>query len=275
MRRFGFNINFRNTPEEILALGEAVLATDIYQAIEVTYYENMEGVDVLAYDHAIRQIAQAYRPNVSVHISGFNASEENSVLRSAIRHEFRNCCQYTRTLGGHEIVMHSGRLHASLHVPQVLHSSVYMGGDAPRIWALSVEMLRSCCDIAKEYGIRVHTENLLEGDLTIRCNTLVQFVNEVGRDNLDIVFDIGHCKQTGGNVPNEVLTCGKLLRHLHLHDTLGSTQAHLPIGDGDIDYPAFTEALRKVNYQGIYMLELRHCTPENLIDSKERLIQWL
>lgn len=110
----------------------------------------MAGVDVLAYDHAVRQIAQAYRPNVSVHISAFNASEENSVLRSAILHEFRNCCQYTSLIGGHEIVMHSGRLRTSLHVPQVPHSSAYMGGDLQRIWALSVEMLRNCCDIAKE-----------------------------------------------------------------------------------------------------------------------------
>lgn len=139
----------------------------------------MAGVDVLAYDHAVRQIAQAYRPNVSVHISAFNASEENSVLRSAILHEFRNCCQYTSLIGGHEIVMHSGRLRTSLHVPQMPHSSAYMGGDLQRIWALSVEMLRNCCDIAKEYGIRLYTENLLDGDLTVRCGTLVQFVNEV------------------------------------------------------------------------------------------------
>ena len=235
----------------------------------------MAGVDVLAYDHAVRQIAQAYRPNVSVHISAFNASEENSVLRSAILHEFRNCCQYTSLIGGHEIIMHSGRLRTSLHVPQVPHSSAYMGGDLQRIWALSVEMLRNCCDIAKEYGIRLYTENLLDGDLTVRCGTLVQFVNEVGRNNLDIVFDIGHCQQTGGNVPDEVLACGKLLRHLHLHDTIGGAQSHLPIGDGEIDYPAFAAALRKIGYQGIYMLELRRCTPENLIRSRERLIQCL
>lgn len=275
MRRFGFNINFRNTPEEILELGRAVLESELYHAIEVTYYENMAGVDVLAYDHAVRQIAQAYRPNVSVHISAFNASEENSVLRSAILHEFRNCCQYTSLLGGHEIVMHSGRLRTSLHVPQVPHSSAYMGGNLQRIWALSVEMLRNCCDIAKEYGIRLYTENLLDGDLTVRCGTLVQFVNEVGRNNLDIVFDIGHCQQTGGNVPDEVLACGKLLRHLHLHDTIGGAQSHLPIGDGEIDYPVFAAALRKIGYQGIYMLELRRCTPENLIRSRERLIQCL
>ena len=133
----------------------------------------------------------------------------------------------------------------------------------------------SAYDIAKEYGIRLYTENLLDGDLTVRCGTLVQFVNEVGRNNLDIVFDIGHCQQTGGNVPDEVLACGKLLRHLHLHDTIGGAQSHLPIGDGEIDYPAFAAALRKIGYQGIYMLELRRCTPENLIRSRERLIQCL
>ena len=40
-------------------------------------------------------------------------------------------------------------------------------------------------------------------------------------------------------------------------------------------YPAFAAALRKIGYQGIYMLELRRCTPENLIRSRERLIQCL
>ena len=41
MNTFGFNINLRNTPEEILELGDRCLADGSYGAIEVTYYEDM------------------------------------------------------------------------------------------------------------------------------------------------------------------------------------------------------------------------------------------
>lgn len=271
MQRFGFNINFRNTPEEILALGEQMLGTGEYHAIEVTYYEDMQDVDTHDYNEAIRKIVAAYHPQVVVHISDFNLSEENSVLRSAILHEFRNCCKYTRELGGREIVLHCGRESGSLHVPLVPHSSAWAESVFDRTWRLSIQLFRTCCDIAKEYGITIHTENLNHA-LVIRCDTLVKFVEDIDRNNVDIVFDIGHCHQMGGDIPSEVLTCGSRLHHLHLHDNFGDRDGHMPIGEGNIDYRSFCEALRQVGYNGLYMMELRYCTPENLLQSKERLL---
>ena len=272
MQRFGFNINFRNTPEDILTLGEQVLGTGEYHAIEVTYYEDMEGVDVHAYNEAIRKIVAAYHPQVVVHISAFNLSEENSVLRSAILHEFRNCCKYTTELGGREIVMHSGRTNYSLHVPLVPHCSAWAESEFARTWDLSVQLFRTCCDIAKEYGITIHTENLNPSSLTVHCDQVVKFVEDIDRDNVDIVFDIGHCHCNDGDIPAEVLTCGSRLHHLHLHDNMTDGASHLPIGEGSIDYRSFCEALRQVGYDGLYMMELRYCTPENLLRSKERLL---
>lgn len=272
MPRFGFNINFRHTPEDILTMGEKLLGTGEFEAIEVTYYENMQDVDTHAYNEAIRRIVAAYKPQVVVHISSFNTSEENSVLRSAILHEFHNCCAYTRQLGGHEIVMHSGRIKNSLHVPLVPHSSVWTEDSFDRAWQLSVQLLRTCCDIAREYGITVYTENLNDINLTISCESVVKFVEDIDRENLNIVFDIGHSHRNGGNIPSEVLTCGSRLRHLHLHDNFGDRDAHLPIGEGDIDYRSFCEALRRIGYDGLYMMELRFGTPESLLESKKRLL---
>lgn len=273
MNRFGYNINFRATPADIHAAADAMLATQEYHAIEVTYYENMQDVDTFAYNQAIRQIVAAYHPQVVVHISDFNLSEENSTLRSAILHEFRNCCKYTRELGGREIVMHCGRPRDALHVPLAPHSSVYVGSAQERAWVLSVQLFRTCCDIAKEYGVMIYTENLNMDRLTIRCDTLVKFVEEVGRDNVEIVFDIGHCHQMGGDIPSEVLTCGKHLRHLHLHDNDGKGDQHLEIGAGSIDYKPFCDALKQVEYPGLYMMEIRTCTPENLRACKKRLLK--
>lgn len=275
MERFGFNINLKNTPEEIVRLGELYLATGLYQAIEVTYYEDMQDVDTHAYNAAVRRLTEAYRPQVTVHISGFNTSEENSVLRSAIVHEFANCCKYTHELGGHEIVLHCGRMGGALHVP-------LLGGNGGlptseqvyrRAWQLSVQLFRTCCDIAKQYGMTVYTENLNREHLTVRTSTLVDFVREVDRDNLFIVFDIGHCHHTQGDIPADVRACGSLLRHLHLHDNFGDGDSHLPIGEGNIDYRSFVAALREVGYTGLYMMELNHCDEKNLALSRERLLQ--
>lgn len=275
MKRFGFNINLKNTPEEILELGEKCLGTGEYHAIEVTYYENMQDVDTFAYNQAIRKIVDVYHPQVVVHISAFNTSEENSTIRSAIINEFINCCKYVKEFGGNEIVMHCGMYNVGMHVPiigpdggRATKEQVYK-----RAWDLSVQMFRICCDIAKEYGITIYTENLIGETLTLRCETLVDFVKEIDRDNLQIVFDIGHCHHTGGEIPPEVLICGSLLHHLHLHDNLSDKDSHMPIGEGEIDYKSFCDALEEIDYPGLYMMELYHCNPENLKNSKERLME--
>lgn len=152
MERFGFNINLKNSPEEILELGESALKNGDFEAIEVTYYEHKEHVDTTAYNKAIKTIVEKYHPQVLVHISGFNLAEENSTLRKAILDEVKNCIDYTEYLGGKEIVIHSGDRYAGLHVP-VVHED----GSRPspeemyeRSFELSVELMRKACDLAAE-----------------------------------------------------------------------------------------------------------------------------
>lgn len=280
MRRFGFNINFSNSPEEIVQLGEQLLKTGEYQAIEVTYYENMQDVDTYAYNNAIRTIVAQYHPQVVVHVSGFNLSEENSVLRAAILHEIGNCCKYTAELGGKEIVLHVGQRAAGMHVPLHTGPRASLGSATPeethaRAWTLSVKLMRLACAMAKEYDITVYTENLNGSALTVQCDTLRQFIDDVGCDNLAIVFDIGHCHHMGGDIVADVHVAGEQLRHLHLHDNHGERDEHLPVGEGDIDFSAFGRALCDVEYNGLYMMELSHCTPDNLTRAKERLLQCL
>ena len=62
MSTFGFNINLKNTPQEILELGDRCLADGSYGAIEVTYYEDMQDVDTFYYNQAIRAIVEKYHP---------------------------------------------------------------------------------------------------------------------------------------------------------------------------------------------------------------------
>lgn len=289
MNKFGFNINLKNTPEEILELGETCLKSGDYGAIEVTYYEDMDGVDTFAYNSAIRQLVEKYHPQVTVHLPAFNFSEENSVIRSAILHEVENCCKYVAGLGGNEIVIHSGFLSSGMHVPivnrdaggKLLPVAEQTGkareesGKFKKAWGLTVKLMKLSCMIAKQYGVTVYTENLNMDHLTTESKELNRLIDQVDEENLKIVFDIGHCHHTGHDIVEDVLEAGKRLKHLHLHDNRGDGDSHLPIGEGDIDYKAFTQALQTVGYQGLYMMELSHCDPENLRVSRERLMKCL
>ncbi|MDD3338269.1 MAG: sugar phosphate isomerase/epimerase, partial [Lachnospiraceae bacterium] len=223
MERFGFNINYKMAPEHIRKVGEACLGSDLYQAIEVTYYEHMEHLDTTEYNQAVRDIIQAYHPQVLVHISGFNLSEENHTIRRAIFDEIEHCILYTAALGGKEVVIHSGSSSDGMHVP-ILHADNTIGTAEEmydKAWKLTVEMLQRACDKAEAYGVTLYTENLFGGRLTETTESLQKLLKDVGRSNLKIVFDVGHGNYLGKDPYTEVMHAGKELKHLHIHDNHG------------------------------------------------------
>lgn len=268
MYTFGFNINLKMTPEHIRMLGETMLGTRLYEAIEVTYYEHMENVDVRPYNQAVKKMVETYHPQVTVHLPAFNLAEESHTIRKAILKEIEHCLDYTSELGGSAIIIHSGYIDTGLHVP-VLRTLSGGNGQVKKSWALSVEMMQKACGLAEERGMMIYTENLSKRELTVTCTDLRQYLLDVGRDNLKIVFDIGHSYYTGNDIPREVRTAGKSLCHLHLHDNFGERDEHLSIGEGKIDYQGFCKALDEVGYRGIYMMELGECSVENLKRSRE------
>lgn len=278
MKKYGFNINFKMTPQEIRELGKAYLGSGQYEAIEVTYYENMMNTDTTEYNQAISEIIQLYHPQVLVHISAFNLAEENSTIRKAIVEEIKNCINYTVHLGGREVVIHSGSKDAALHVPIVHEKGARSTQEEnyQKAWGLSVEMMREACDLAKEQGVQLYTENLNGDQITVTSEVLRKYIEEIDRDNLKIVFDVGHCHHMGYDIVSEVKIAGDLLAHLHIHDNHGYKETgfldeHAPLGEGTIDFKKFTDALKEVHYDGLYMMELFYCNIENLKTCREVL----
>lgn len=275
MKRFGFNLNMKNTPEEILELGERYLKTGLYEAVEVTYYEDMEDTDTFYYNQAIRRIVETYHPQVTVHLSGFNLSEENSVLRNAIFREIENCYHYTKQLSGHEVIIHAGQISAGMHVP-IRHDDgtrATQEEQYEKAFGLTVKLLRRACKLAEEFGITVYTENLNGSHITTDCRQLNRLIDEVGCGNLKIVFDVGHAGHMGKDITENVREAGERLKHLHIHDNFGEKDDHLPVGSGSLDFKAFTGALDEVGYDGLYMMELFHCDTENLKTSRDHLLK--
>ncbi len=283
MNRFGFNINLTMSPEEIRTLGREMLGTNEYHAIEVTYYEHLEGIDTSAYNEAVMEIVEQYSPQVLVHIVDFNLSEENTVLRKAILEEAENCIRYTRMIQGREIVIHSGSRIVGRHAPLAAVKEQLWGRDSEkteqdRAWELSASCMQKICDLDKE--MIFYTENINEGSNTRTTEQLIRYLKDVDRENLHMVFDVGHCHLAGYGIVPEILKAKDILSHLHIHDNHGPhhegwLDEHLPLGEGTTDFEEFVKVLRRIGYKGIYMMELRHPTADNLRKCKEVLEQTL
>lgn len=91
--------------------------------------------------------------------------------------------------------------------------------------------------------------DLLKEDLHGRCliaveniyepspKTLVQLVNEINAPRLGHCFDVGHWNLFGrGPLEAWLRAISPRLLHLHLHDNAGTSDDHLPIGEGNIDF---------------------------------------
>jgi sugar phosphate isomerase/epimerase len=116
---------------------------------------------------------------------------------------------------------------------------------------------------AEHQQIRMTLENIFEEEPF----SLAALVSEIDSDWLGHCFDIGHWHLFSQTPINEWLTAlGPRLFHLHLHDNHGKYDAHLPIGDGDIDFPLLFSWLSSHQVKPSMTLEAH--SPELLLRSK-------
>lgn len=129
----------------------------------------------------------------------------------------------------------------------------------------SLAMLLDCaCDI----GISVNLENLFP-----KAKSLVlpeDFVEWFERyPQLQLTLDTGHANLAGGTriILAFIERFGDRLGHVHVSDNRGQSDDHLPIGAGNIDFPAVVSALKCAGFDQTVTFEVftrdrtyvRHC----------------
>ncbi|AXU11873.1 sugar phosphate isomerase/epimerase [Streptomyces clavuligerus] len=83
---------------------------------------------------------------------------------------------------------------------------------------------------------------------------------------LGLTLDIGHCQCLEDRPPADcVREAAPWLRHVQIEDMRRGIHEHLPLGDGEIDFPPVLTALADTGYQGLTVVELprhSHAGPE-------------
>jgi len=122
----------------------------------------------------------------------------------------------------------------------------------------AIEGLAAVLDDARRSGIRFVIENFTKchnpRDLGDTVEDLAPFFDVFPEDVVGWTLDTGHAAITG-NLDAMFTAFGTRLGNLHLHDSDGRTDGHLPPGNGVFDWQDLFRRLRSMAYQGPVTLE--------------------
>lgn len=127
-----------------------------------------------------------------------------------------------------------------------------VGGPADGDFERLAAGLDRCSDIARAAGLTAvyhpHLGTLVETPAALH--------RLMGLSGIDFCPDTAHLAGGGGDPADLIRTFGNRLAHVHLKDWDSRTRRFLPLGQGELDFPAIIEAIRHAGYDDWLMVEL-------------------
>jgi sugar phosphate isomerase/epimerase len=111
---------------------------------------------------------------------------------------------------------------------------------------------------AAQVGITVCLENLCYPNCGVETlEEIVALIRGADADNLAICLDTGHAVMAGQDCEEFLLEGGDLIRALHLHDNIGTSDYHvLPYEQETIPWDRILGSLGKIGYDGVLNFEI-------------------
>lgn len=119
----------------------------------------------------------------------------------------------------------------------------------------SAEGLNRVWRICQERGLTLVVETPLPHLLGGQLNDLSWILTQIPEQGTGVCVDTSHCS-LGGFLFEAVERFAGRLVHVQASDNRGTTDDHLPPGEGVIDWRRVVEALDYAGYQGVFMLEV-------------------
>ncbi|MDQ0597726.1 sugar phosphate isomerase/epimerase [Streptomyces canus] len=132
--------------------------------------------------------------------------------------------------------------------------------DQDTAWKRLAETLTPVLDAAATAGVPLAVEPE-PGHLLATLADFHRLRRELGDpEPLGLTLDIGHCQCLEPLPPAAcVRAAAPWLRHVQIEDMRRGVHEHLPLGDGEIDFPDVLTALADTGYRGLTVVELpRH-----------------
>ncbi|MDN5347613.1 MAG: hypothetical protein PWP65_1177 [Clostridia bacterium] len=171
-----------------------------------------------------------------------NLISTNPAFREESLRQIEEQIELAKDLGAKILILIPGRLHALIPMPREI------------AWRVAKESVSRCLESAVKNDIILGIENVPFG-LLRTAEDLKNFVTEFETEHVRIVYDVANANMV--EIPGEgIKTISNWLELVHLADNDGKRWAHLPVGEGSIDFTSVLATLKAVGYEGIYMTEL-------------------
>lgn len=175
--------------------------------------------------------------------------------REDILRRYRISFELAGILGVRNIVVHP------------LHCMNYLNNDPKWILEQNVEYYSTLAPMAADNGLKIAIENMWQKNqynknITLSaCSSpyeLRDYVDACNQVTPQFVacLDIGHCILTGHDPVNAIEVLGERLNALHVHDVDGIHDNHTSPMSMVVNFPAVTDALKRIGYKGEYTLEV-------------------
>ena len=145
----------------------------------------------------------------------------------------------------------------------VVHPYANHGWQKEEEKAINLNFYRQLIPAAKQYGVTVCLENLynwknkhIEGactDASEACWYVDTLNAEAGEDVFGFCLDVGHANMMGKNIYQYIITLGKRLTVLHIHDNDSINDGHMmPYTQTSfsVDWEGFLRGLKEIGYEG-------------------------
>ena len=191
-----------------------------------------------------QEIVETTNLVITIHLpySDLNLASMNQPIWEETLRQMKECISFASEFCGLAVV-HPGYLSP-------------LGKQMPdRAWEQNILGLQEICDHAAEFGMRIAVENMLniESMLGRTPEEIQGILENVRRENLGFVFDVGHAN-TNGNVDSFLALKEKMI-HVHVHDNKGARDEHLPVKSGNVNWRRVAKGLE--GYEGRFVTEAR------------------
>lgn len=145
-------------------------------------------------------------------------------------------------------------------IEKVEGTEVYRGSPPLRIrlprdfewqqfWENAVQRFASLCRVAAARGQSLVIENRV-GDFVSSSDGVMALVREAGESNGGVLLDVAHANATKEPLELVIAKLEDRLMYVHLADNDGTSSAHLPVGQGNINFRSILRRLKEIGYEG-------------------------
>ena len=155
----------------------------------------------------------------------------------------------------------------------VMHLGVPSKGASPEnSRAAAARSVEDMCRLAEPLKVRVAVE-VIPNELSSASALVAMIDRDFDGEDVGICMDFGHAHLLG-DVPDAIETAAEHLITTHVHDNRRRDDDHLVPYQGSIDWGSAMLTMRKIGYEGTYLLEVANTgTPAAVLEEARRARQ--